>query len=177
MKRLVVLRHAKAESHAASDRERPLTRRGRADAAAAGAFLREVAAVPDHAVVSAALRTRQTWEEVREASAAQATEEVTERLYGADPHEVLAELRLVPEEVRTVLYVGHNPTAETLALLLDDGQGNPDLLRGLLEGFPTATAAVFEVDGPWGTLAEGGARVAHLYVARADGTGSALTGR
>ena len=40
-RRLIVMRHAKAENFADTDHERTLTDRGRADAEAAGARLRE----------------------------------------------------------------------------------------------------------------------------------------
>ena len=59
---IIVMRHAKAEQGGPSDFERQLTDRGMADAAAAGTWLAERGVVPDHALVSAAVRTQQTWE-------------------------------------------------------------------------------------------------------------------
>ena len=61
---LVLLRHAKAEaagSDAPDDAERPLTARGHADAAAAGAWLARHGLLPDVVICSPARRTRQTW--------------------------------------------------------------------------------------------------------------------
>ena len=63
-RRLVVMRHSKAESTAPSDHERALASRGRADAAAAGMWLAEQGITPDAALVSDAMRTRQTWAQV-----------------------------------------------------------------------------------------------------------------
>jgi len=60
-RRLVVLRHAKAEQ-GGRDRDRELTRRGHRDATAAGAWLVANDAVPEAVVVSPARRTVQTWE-------------------------------------------------------------------------------------------------------------------
>ena len=58
------MRHAKAEQVGPSDFERALSGRGVADAVAGGGWLAELGISPDLALVSAALRTRQTWEAV-----------------------------------------------------------------------------------------------------------------
>ena len=57
-RRLILMRHAKAEPFASTDRERALTARGRKDALEAGAYLASTSTVPDHTVISSALRTR-----------------------------------------------------------------------------------------------------------------------
>ena len=59
-KRLLLIRHAKAKQ-GNRDIERPLARRGRDDARVIGEWL-DRHAVPDLAVISPAVRTRQTWE-------------------------------------------------------------------------------------------------------------------
>ena len=58
------MRHAKAEASAPSDFERRLTDRGHADAEETGAWLGGQDVVPDDALISAAVRTTQTWEDV-----------------------------------------------------------------------------------------------------------------
>ena len=56
------MRHAKSDwPPGVPDRERPLTKRGRRDATAAGDWLQEQGYVPDRVVVSPAQRTRETW--------------------------------------------------------------------------------------------------------------------
>ena len=62
--RLILLRHAKTEKAApgAQDRDRALTKRGRKDATAIGAYMAHHALIPDRALVSTAQRTRETWE-------------------------------------------------------------------------------------------------------------------
>ncbi len=166
-RRLIVMRHAAAVPYADSDHERTLTERGVADAVAAGEYLASAGHVPDHALVSSATRTRQTWDAVAQGCAADAVVEVEQALYGAQPEAMLESVRLVSAEARTVILVGHNPGAEYLASLLDDGDGDPDVVHGLLTGFPPAALAVFEVSGPWDELAPGGARVTDVHVARA----------
>ena len=63
MRRLLLLRHAKAERSqpGGRDHDRVLAERGRADAKKLGVYLARHAFVPDRAVVSTAARTRETW--------------------------------------------------------------------------------------------------------------------
>ena len=60
-RRIVLLRHAKAEWSRESDHERPLAERGRQDAPAAGRRLAHSGTAPDLALCSTATRTRETW--------------------------------------------------------------------------------------------------------------------
>ena len=62
MKRLVLLRHAKAipASPDLDDRDRRLADRGRSDAIRIGQFLKEESCVPELVLCSTALRTRET---------------------------------------------------------------------------------------------------------------------
>lgn len=139
---LLVLRHAKS-SHgagAASDFERPLAPRGRRDAARVGRWLAARGLVPDRAVASPALRTRQTLELALEALGGPACEvEWEERLYEAD----LATLLGVIEAhgaARRLLLVGHNPGLEALVAHLAGGAAAPPEGR---KRFPTAALACF----------------------------------
>jgi phosphohistidine phosphatase len=165
-KKLVVMRHAKAEPYAETDAHRQLTGRGHEEAADAGRHLAEIGLVPDLALVSSAVRTRETWDEVREACGATAREDISDHLYGASPAAVLETLRLLSDDTSTCLYIGHNPTAAHLAAALDDGDADPDALHGLLLGFPTSAMAVFDVPGSWSDLHEAGARLTHFHSAR-----------
>ena len=63
MRRLLLLRHAKAERSqpGGRDHDRILSKRGRNDAGAVGAYLLRHKFVPDRALVSTSARTRETW--------------------------------------------------------------------------------------------------------------------
>ena len=165
-RRLIVMRHTKTEPFAASDHGRRLTERGAADAADAGAHLTTLGLAPDHAVVSTAERTRMTWAAVRAASGSTGTESFEEAAYHGDAQTALDTLSQVPETVRTVIWIGHNPTASDLCHLLDDGTGDPEAVSGMLSGFPTGALVVFEVDVAWGDLGSEDGRVVDFYVAR-----------
>lgn len=163
---MVVMRHAKAEQGAASDVDRELTPRGRADAGAAGAWLADRGPRPDLALVSAATRTRQTWAEVSSAAGWDLAATFDEGLYAAGPESALDLVRGVPADSRCVLVVGHNPTMGQLAQMLDDGEGDPEAGNEMALGFPTCAVAVFEYDGAWADLDVTAARLVAFHVAR-----------
>jgi phosphohistidine phosphatase len=162
----VVVRHAKAEPYAETDHARRLTDRGRADAAAAGTFLATAGITPTHALVSDATRAQETWAELRGSLAEGIEEDVDPAYYSASEADVLEAVRSLPPEATCAVFVGHNPTAAHVARLLVDGEGDPEVMRGLLEGFPPAAVAVLELPGDWSELTEAGARLTRFHVGR-----------
>jgi phosphohistidine phosphatase len=146
------MRHGKAEAFAPEDHRRRLTDRGRREATAAGRWLAEQGFVPTHAFVSSATRTRQTWDALVAGSGATAEPRVEDAVYSADADSALDVLRDTPADAEVVLYVGHNPTAASLAHLLDDGDPDPGAFRAMSAGFPTAAVAVLEISVPWERL-------------------------
>lgn len=161
---LVILRHAKADRPAtAADIDRPLTERGHADAAAAGAWLAARGYRPDLVLCSPAKRTRQTWHGVAVALAGPAVPEVRyeRELYYSGPAQALALVRAVPAEAASVLLIGHNPTMSLLSAALDPAAGRDS------DGLRTSGIAVHMLDGEWPDWAPGTAPVAAIQTARA----------
>ncbi|HSE07376.1 MAG TPA: histidine phosphatase family protein [Nocardioidaceae bacterium] len=158
-RRLVLVRHAKAEPFAVTDHDRDLTDHGRSEAHAAGSYLQERSVLPDHAVVSSAVRTRSTWEAMEQAMGSGAQVSYDAACYSGGAEVVLELLRYVPEEARVVLFVGHQPTVGHLAHLLDDGGADHEALHLMLQGFPTSSMAFFEVEGPWESLGSDAGRL------------------
>src|SRR5687767_3736667 len=109
------MRHAKAEPYGPSDRDRPLTRSGRRDAAAVGQWLAENRLAPDHCLVSAAVRTIETCTEVRTTGGFDVEPDIRLELYSADADDILTAIAHVPAGVTSLLYVGHNPGVEVVA--------------------------------------------------------------
>jgi phosphohistidine phosphatase len=165
LRRLVVMRHAKAEAVAATDHARRLMERGRRDAAEAGRWARAEGLLPDHAFVSSAARAHETWTAFSEAAGLDLEPALEPGLYTAGPDSALEVLRTAPASAATVMYVGHNPTAAHLVHLLDDGSADPDAFTLLSAGFPTAAVAVLEVPGEWADLEIAGARIAVVHLA------------
>jgi len=144
-RRLVLLRHAKAEpAGSVPDNLRPLALNGRRQASAVGGMLKELGIVPDAVLVSSALRTRQTWELLSngldlETSFAQFHDD----LYVAQPCDVLSILA-GHGSATTVLVVGHEPTMSTLATLLSGPGSDQKALDTVRFGLPTSGFAVLE---------------------------------
>ena len=162
-RRLVVMRHAKAEPYASTDHARRLTERGVQEARAAGQHLLGLGLVPDHAVVSPAERARLTWEAVASATGSAADPQLDAAVYSGGVDVVLEALQNVADEAETVLFVGHNPTAAYLGHVLDDGEGDPEAIGGMLRGFPPAALVVFAVEVPWSELGAEAGRVVDFH--------------
>jgi len=167
VRRLVVMRHGKAEPGGESDVERELSPRGWNDSLVAGEWLADRGVVPDAALVSAARRTTSTWLAVAEGGSFEAEVRYSESLYNAGPETALDLVRETPDDVRTLVVVGHNPTMAYLAQLLDDGDGDEESGREMAVGFPTGALAVFQVTGSWLDLELASARLVAFHVARA----------
>jgi phosphohistidine phosphatase len=166
-RRLIVMRHAKAEPFASSDRARRLTDRGLAAALDMGTYLRDRRLLPDYAVVSSAVRTRQTWAAVVETSGVTGCEvSFDDAVFNGSAEVVLEALRAVPPTAGTVMFVGHNPSAAFVCHSLDDGDGDADAVAALLQGFPPAAMALLEVSVPWDQLGPATGRVVGNYVGR-----------
>lgn len=145
-RRLVLLRHAKsAWPGDLEDHERPLASRGRREAPLAGRWLAEHVGDIDLVVCSSALRTRQTWELVSAELAISPELRVEDRLYDATAGNLIRVACELPDQARTVLFIGHNPGLE-------------DLVGALTRDWPTmltSTIAVLSVPGEWATLTHG----------------------
>jgi phosphohistidine phosphatase len=137
VKRLVILRHAKAEKDARrADADRPLTARGESDAVEMGRRLARCGTHPDVIVSSPARRALETakivareldfpWSEIR----------LEKRIYLADLDTLVRVVRGCGDTAETVLLVGHNPGVSELAR---------SLVRRFSEDLPTCGAATVD---------------------------------
>jgi phosphohistidine phosphatase len=159
---LVLLRHAKAEHpDEGSDFDRRLTTKGEADATAAGAWLAAEKIQPDLVFCSPAARTRQTWTRVAQALGSPEVR-YEQSLYEGGRTEVFDLLRSVPDSVRTVLVVGHNPTVSEVSLLLiPDAEWD-----GQQVALKTTGLAVHTTDAPWSTTEPGSMHLQTRHTAR-----------
>lgn len=116
---LILLRHAKSDwSGSEADIDRPLAERGRTQAPLAGRWLADHAGRIDLAVVSPAQRARETWELVSAQFAEAPRFRVEDRVYAASAERLLHVVWELPDDIRTVVLVGHNPGMEALASYL-----------------------------------------------------------
>jgi phosphohistidine phosphatase len=134
---------------AMATRQLVLVRHGKA---ADGRWLSEQGIRPDRVLVSPAVRAQQTWSA---AAAEMGTAEgvvVDQHIYDNDADRLLEIVHDTPDEVATLLLVGHNPSFEQFAHDLDDGDGDESARRELAAGFSTCGVAVFGTDAAWREL-------------------------
>ena len=161
--RLLLIRHAQAATGPV-DADRPLTEQGARHAAAIGGWLTGAGLAPDRVLVSSARRAVQTWEQAGEALAEGPQPIVEPRIYDNTVEALLEVLRETPEDVRTLVLVGHNPSVGTLAGILDDGEGSGAARDALDAGFPTGAVAVFGLGTPFDGIGPGTATLRDLTV-------------
>jgi phosphohistidine phosphatase len=157
MDRLILFRHAKAEGDSPSgdDFDRPLAPRGRREARAMGEQLCALGYRPDLALVSPALRTRETWE-IAEESLTGAEVRFEPSLYNAECGAIRRLAETAGEGRGTVVVVGHNPGLQELAVrLLAEGAAPAAFLARAQRHFPPAAAAVFDIDAAGRAAADG----------------------
>ena len=168
MRRLLLMRHAKAERSqpGANDHERALTERGLTDARKLGAYLARHALVPDLAVVSTAARARQSWDMVAAALAAVPSVQFEHRIYDATPEAILQVIREIGRNARTLLVISHNPGLQELAAMLV-AAGDVETRQRLSEEFPTSALAVIEFAfDDWSRLHLNAGRLEHFVAPR-----------
>jgi phosphohistidine phosphatase len=147
MRRLMLLRHAKSDWSlpGQSDHQRDLAPRGRKAAPLMGRYMADHNLVPEHAIVSTATRTRETWRLVADMFPNNPTVEFEDRIYEASPRAILAAIAEAPRSASSLLVVGHNPGFHDTANLLVES-GDKRLRKTLSEKFPTGALAVIDLD-------------------------------
>ncbi len=158
MKRLYLLRHAKSswDDPALADYDRPLAPRGRHAARVMAEHLRRNGISPALVVCSPSRRTRQTLKRIASGLPESADFQIKSELYAASAADLLEVLHEVPDEVGSVMLIGHNPGIQDLALSL--ARGGPEVAP-VRSKFPTAALATLELRGSWRELAAGTAEL------------------
>lgn len=169
MKTLYLLRHGKSawDDSEAADHDRELAPRGVKAAAAVGRHLAKRGAMIDLALCSSARRTSDTLDlTIAELPRAPVVER--ERgLYLCGERVLLERIRDVPDGVRELMLVAHNPDLHALGQTLtvaDDGEHR----RAMAMKFPTGACAVivFEDAARWRDAAPGLGRLDDFVLPR-----------
>jgi phosphohistidine phosphatase len=158
MKHLFLLRHAKSswDDSTLADHDRPLAPRGRQAARVMAEHLRRKGIEPELVLCSPSRRTRQTLTRLAPALRENADVQIESKLYAASATDLLEVLHEVPDEVKAVMLIGHNPGIQDLALSL--ARGGSEIAR-VRRKFPTAALATLELNGSWRELAPGSAEL------------------
>ncbi|MEU6808626.1 histidine phosphatase family protein [Streptomyces sp. NPDC046831] len=162
-RRIVLFRHAKADWPQVNDHERPLAERGRKDAAVAGLKLADTGIPFDLALCSTSTRTRETWKIAVHEFPHRPKTVYEERIYEASPGELIALLNELPDDVRNVILVGHNPGIQGLAEVLSGSANSDARERMSRRGFPAAAFAALTFDGAWKGLEPAVANLADYW--------------
>ena len=138
MKELLILRHAKSswDFPHLDDHDRPLNKRGLADAPRMGKLIRHEGMVPQRIIASTAERAHTTALLVAKACGFAEEPLATPRLYLAGPDEYLDLLSELDGGTGSAMVVGHNPGIEELV----------EELTGSAERMPTAALARIALD-------------------------------
>ena len=118
---LYLLRHAKADrgTGPSRDLDRPLTKRGRKDSKRLGRRLEALDEIPEHVLVSPAIRARETISYASCAGDWEVPVEIASALYDARIRDILEAIDAVPSAVERLLVCGHQPVlSEVIARLV-----------------------------------------------------------
>ena len=144
MKRLYILRHAKAASpENTRDFDRPLAEQGLEDAAALGQLMTKQSYTPDAALCSTAKRTCETLDALGLPSSTKTA--YHEKMYDASAGDLLDMIQNTDDTAQSILLIGHNPAIHELALRLASEESGLSLLQRLLKGYNPATLSILDV--------------------------------
>lgn len=136
---LTLMRHGKAARglEGIEEFDRPLTARGVTDALLISETLKERLPPVDLCLVSSARRARITGEILAGIlGLPSGSILLEERIYMAEPEQLLYRLQELPSDISHVLLIGHNPGVQEAASLLAETDIDP---------FPTSGVATFRV--------------------------------
>ena len=161
MKRLYLLRHAKSswDDPTLADHDRALAPRGRRATKVIAKHLARQGISPELVLCSPSTRTRQTLKRLAPGLRQNADVRIEPELYASSAAELLEVLHEVPDEVESVMLIGHNPGIQDLALSLAGAGSEIPRFRSK---FPTAGLATLELNGTWRELAPESAELVSL---------------
>ncbi|MGX5800472.1 SixA phosphatase family protein [Bradyrhizobium sp. Arg314] len=161
VRQLLILRHAKSswDDSSLADFDRPLAPRGQKTAPLIGRELARRGWLPDLALVSPALRTRETWQLVAAELPRHVRAQFAEELYEAAAGAILARVRQA--KATSLLVIGHNPGLQHFVLRLAGAGSDESVFKKIEAKFPTAALARFTQDEDWADLDFRGARLTH----------------
>jgi phosphohistidine phosphatase len=147
MRRLILLRHAKAQwpegSSGGDDYDRPLIARGEAAAVLVGKYLKENYLLPDLTLVSTAKRAQDTFAAL--SGFIDGDHQNEPRLYMAEAETIMKLIQSIPPSNQTLMIIGHNPGLGEVALSCV-GSGDRYAFSRLRTGVPTASLTVLDFD-------------------------------
>ena len=146
MKKIYFLRHAKSswDDFALKDFDRPLATRGIQDADLMGNYFRSKKIKLDVVFSSPSKRTIETLEHFFQLEKPNIKFE--ESIYHASLDDILSVLFSIPEDIKNIMVVGHNPSMHEISEYLSNK---------FIRKYPTCCLAGFTTDKNWNDLSQG----------------------
>ena len=146
MKKIYFLRHAKSswDDFALKDFDRPLATRGIQDADLMGNYFRSKKIKLDVVFSSPSKRTIETLEHFFQLEKPNIKFE--ESIYHASLDNILSVLFGIPEDIKNIMVVGHNPSMHEISEYLSNK---------FIRKYPTCCLAGFTMDKNWNDLSQG----------------------
>jgi len=166
MRTVFLLRHAKSSwsDPTLQDIDRPLAPRGERAAKKIAGYVRRKEIRPARVLCSPSVRTRRTLEVIQPSLGKSCTVEFVPALYAASRKELLRQVQALPDDIESVMLIGHNPGLQELALAL--ASRGADLPK-LGEALPTGALATLVADcESWTALKPGEAELVDYVVPR-----------
>ncbi|HIJ38652.1 MAG TPA: histidine phosphatase family protein, partial [Rhodospirillaceae bacterium] len=139
-----------------ADFDRPLNKRGRKAARALARYFLDLGQVPPLVLCSPACRTRQTLKPLARRLGAALSVHFEPCIYEASARRLLGCLTALPDDLTSVLLIGHNPGIEGLVHFLIEENGAPEAMARLRGKFPTGSLAILSHAGEsWASLTAG----------------------
>jgi phosphohistidine phosphatase len=146
MKRLTLIRHAKAVEAMPGDDDHERALRGRGRRAAAELGQQSAGTIPDLILCSTAVRTRETVTCAAEIWPRIPVIRFERELYLLDAARLLRHFEQIEPEFESVWLVGHNPGIHDLVRQLAARAAGADRFPDLRQHFPTTARAAFAVN-------------------------------
>jgi len=152
MKRLHLIRHAKSswKEIGLADYDRPLNKRGKRNAPFIAQYLSNEGVMADFIISSPAKRTKMTTD-VLHVCYPEVPILYCEALYEASLRDILGVLHGIPEQMKNVFLIGHNPGFNSVADHLIKG--------GFGANIPTMGVVSITFKGPWCDIREDAGRL------------------
>lgn len=148
MKRLFLLRHAKAGFHP-EDKSRPLAPRGIRDATWLGQYIKKAGLLPDYILCSSAVRARETSVCLLKNIKDKPQVSFQDNLYLAPAGHLYGELKSLGPAINNVMIIGHNPG---LSALFQNLANDPPTDSRSLK-YPTCMVTILDFDiSDWSQL-------------------------
>ncbi|WP_040727620.1 histidine phosphatase family protein [Thiomicrorhabdus sp. Kp2] len=160
LRELMLLRHAKTDwkDNDLEDIDRPLSDKGKKNAAKMGKWLKEKNLMPDLILVSPAVRAQQTLRRI--CNECSATAITVDALYLAELDQLRQVLADAPHAER-IMIIGHNPGLETLFNLLVS-----ETASSHVQLFPTCSLAHFILPNDWKNIEAGDGKLQQFITAK-----------